>query len=66
MPSDLYTNGLREAAANKYGLRVSDSECTLKAIYIVKSNYPNVMREHLISVLSRAEHIIKENGALLR
>ncbi len=33
-----------------------------KAIYIVKSNYPGVMREHLISDLSRAEHIISKKG----
>lgn len=55
------------SAANKCEHSISHSECALKAIYIVKSNYPSSMREHLISILNRAEHIIKEKkGAFVR
>lgn len=62
MPSDSYTNDLREAAVQRTNVStgVSHSDCALKAIYIVKSNYPGSVREYLISVLNRAEHIIKE------
>ena len=48
------------SAANKCEHSISHSECALKAIYIVKSNYPSSMREYLISILNRAEHIIKK------
>lgn len=55
------------SAANKCEHSISHSECALKAIYIVKSNYPSSMREYLISILNRAEHIIKKKkGAFLR
>lgn len=61
MPSDSNTNDLREAAVQRTNVSVgvSHSEWALKAIYIVKSNYLSSMREYLISVLNRAEHIIK-------
>lgn len=64
MPNDRILNVLREAAVNKqepalaFYLSSFHSLWPPKAIYIVKSNYPGVMREHLISDLSRAEHII--------
>lgn len=69
MPSDSYTNDLREAAVQRTNVSTASHtpECALKAIYIVKSNYPSSMRDYLISILNRAEHIIKEKkGAFLR